>query len=170
MKTVKITAQPATLKDGSINPDAGKVFTLRKDESGNPKLDKNGDKYGSIRVENPEIVSLGFAYNGDNVKRGQSALISMTEAAYEKNKAHFTDGSIHPGNVRILETTESGLPGYKAKMAGRGENAQPCLLGGAQIFRKTEFDATGRLEDVLVAHDNVIVGSSVKTATDAING
>ena len=144
----------------------------RLEEDGiTPKLDKNGDEYGFIRVENPEVVSLGFAYSGDNVKKGQSALIGMTKKSFEKNAAHYKAESVHPGNVRILETTDSSLKGYQAKMAGSGENAQPCLLGGAQIFRKTEFDATGTLEDVLVAHDNVIVGSSVKTATDeAVNG
>ena len=160
MKTVKITADKS-----------GKIFIPRLNDDGTPKLDKNGDEHGAIRVENPEIVDLGFAYNGDNVKRGSSALIGMTKKAFEKNQAHYTDGKVVKGNVRILETTESGLPGYKAKMAGSGENAQPCLLGGAQIYRKTEFDATGTLEDVLVQHDNVIVGSSVKTATDeAVNG
>lgn len=161
MKTVKITADPKT----------GKVFTLNTNADGSPKLDKNGDRFGFIRVENPEKVSLGFAYKGENIKRGQSTLISMTEAAYEKNKAFYAAGSIHKGNVRVIETTETGLPGFKAKMAGSGENAQPCLLGGAQIYRKTEFDASGSQEDVLVAHDNVIEGSNVRAAasSDSIN-
>lgn len=151
---------------------SGKVFTQNLNADGSPKLDKNGKPFGYIRVENPAVASLGFAYNGDNVKRGQSALISMTVEAYEKNKAFYAAGSQHEGRVRVIETTETGLPGFKAKMAGSGENAQPCLLGGAQIYRKTEFDATGKLEDVLVAHDNVIEGSSVKVASksESING
>lgn len=159
MNKVKITARK----------DNGKVFTQSLNEDGSPKLDKNGNPYGVIRVENPAELSLGYAYGGDNIKRGQSALIPMTVEAYEKNKAHYVDGAEFPGRVRIIENLEGG-PGFKAKMAGSGDDAQACTFGGQQIFRKTEFDPTGKKEDVLIAHDNVIVGSSVKSSEEALNG
>lgn len=151
--------------------EKGQVFTQNLNADNSPKLDKNGKPFGFIRVENPAVASLGFAYNGDNIKRGQSALISMTVEAWEKNKAHYPAGKQFDGRVRIIETTEAGLPGFKAKMAGSGTDAQPCLLGGAQIYRKTEFDPTGKLQDELIQHDNVIVGSTAKVekSSEALN-
>ena len=139
---------------------------------------KNGDPTGYIRVENPSEIDLTFSYSG-GVKRGQSALMPMSVAGWEKvkdlkdadGKPLYRDGATAKGNVVVLETTEVGLLGYKAKMAGSGANAQPCLLGGAQIYRKTEFDASCSKNDVLVVHDNVITGSNVAatTKTKAIN-
>lgn len=162
MSKVKITA----------NPKTGKVFTQSLNEDGSPKLDKNGKEYGTIRVENPAEVSLDFAYQGNNIKRGQSALISMEKEAFEKNQAHYGAGVEVKGRVRTIETTETGLPGFKAKMAGNGEDALPCLLGGAQIYRKTEFDGTGRLEDMLIAHDNsaeISAAAKAKASAPALN-
>lgn len=153
MKKVTITADKT-----------GKVFTLNVNADGSPKLDSKGRRNGFIRVENPEKISLDFSYNGENVKRGQSTLISMTEEAFLKNEKFYKAGTEIDGQVIVKETTESGLPGYKAKMAGSGENALPCLLGGAQIYRRTEFTSNVSAEDVLIAHDN---SEAIKAAAKA---
>ena len=64
-------------------------------------------------------------------------------------------------------------------MAGSGENAQPCLLDGAQIYRGTEFISQVEInrdnslaEDILVQHNNVIVGSNTKakSGAESLNG
>ena len=169
----------------------GVLFTQRFEKDGvTPKLDKNNKPFGFIRVENPSEIDLGYAYNTGGVKRGQSALISMTVEAWEKNKnlkdaegkLLYSEGRKIPGRVRVIETTnaeEAKIKGFKPKMAGSAENAQPCLLDGAQIFRGTVFVSQAEIdrdnslaEDILVQHNNVIVGSNVKAGTgiSSLNG
>ena len=150
----------------------GQIFKQTTNEDGSPKLDKNSKPFGYVRVENPSEVTLGFAYNGDNIRRGQSALVAMTVEAWDKNKQYYKEGMEIAGNVRIVESTTSGA-GFQAKMAGSKENAIGCTIGGQQIYRRTEFDPTGKLEDVLIAHDNdeaisALAKSSVASTT-AIN-
>ena len=148
----------------------GAIFTQSKNGDGSPKLDKNGKPFGYIRVENHSSIDLAFAHNNGGVKRGQSALVSMTVEAWEKSQKYYKEGMEIPGNVRIVESTTQDK-GFQPKLAGA--NGTPCLLGGAQIYRKTEFDPTGKLEDVTLAHDNVIAGSNatvVAAEGNALNG
>jgi hypothetical protein len=149
---------------------AGQIFAQSKNADGSPKLDKNGKPFGYVRVENPSDIDFSYAYNNGGVKRGQSALIAMTVEAWEKSKQFYKEGMEIKGNVVITESLTEG-PGFKPKMAGSGENAQPCTLDGKQIYRKTEFDATCELADTLIAHNNVIVGTSVvaKAQGEALN-
>lgn len=149
---------------------AGQIFTQSKNADGTAKLDKNGNPFGTIRVENPAEIDLSFAYGNAGVKRGQSALIAMTVDAWKRNGHFYKEGMEIKGNVVITESLEQGI-GFKPKMAGSGENAQPCTLDGKQIYRKTEFDATCELADTLIAHNNVIVGTTVaaKAQADALN-
>lgn len=164
-KTVILTA-----KDGQI-------FTQAFNANGKAKLDKNGKPTGYIRVENPGTIDLEYAYNG-GLRRGQSALIPMSVEGWERSKHAYKEGMEIKGNVVITESVdfanaeEARKEGFKPKMAGSGENAQPCLLDGKQIYRKTEFDATCKLEDTLIPHNNVIEGSNVAAkagANEALN-
>lgn len=169
-KVVIITAHPKT----------GEIFTQSFNDDGTPKLDKHNKPYGTLRAENPAEADLSFAY-GSGMKRGQSALIPMAVETWEKvSKARgadgqliYRDGAPVKGNVVVLETTDQELAKkeyYAPKMAGSGENAKPCLKGGKQIYRKTVFDGTLKLEDVLVQHDNDLsVKAPVATAVEAIN-
>ena len=141
----------------------GNVFT----PNANPG--KDGKIYGFFRVEE-KIIDMTSAVARVKVR---SALKSISQDDYNKAKDLLIAGTQLPGRVRIIETTDKELAdkkNYQAKMAGSSENAQPCLLGGAQIFRGSEYDATGKLEDILVQHDNVIVGSSVNSGAEALNG
>ena len=149
----------------------GVLFTKALNADGTPKKDKNGNEFGFLRVQNPNEVTLGFAYNSGGVKNGNSALVAMTVEAWEKAKHNYREGMELPGRVRVVEYLEQKHKGFKPKMAGSGETAQPCTLGGRQIYRTTEFDPTGELADELIQHDNVITGSSavVATGSDAIN-
>ena len=158
------------MKKVILTAKEGQIFTQSKNEDGSPKLDKNGNPFGTIRVENPAEIDLSYAYGNAGVKRGQSALIAMSVEAWEKNGHFYKEGMEIKGNVVVTESLEQG-PGFKPKMAGSGENAQPCTLDGKQIYRKTEFDATCKLEDTLIAHNNEIVGTSVvaKAQADALN-
>lgn len=151
---------------------AGQIFTQAKNADGSAKLDKNGNPFGFIRVENPETIDLTYAYGNAGVKRGNSALIAMSLEAWEKNGKFYKEGMEIKGNVVVLETTEfasaeeAKKQGYQPKMAGSGENAQPCLLDGKQIYRRTEFDGTCTKEDVLVRHNNKIEAAVKIAAKD----
>lgn len=149
---------------------AGTIFTQVKNEDGSPRLDKNGKPFGYIRVENPSEIDLSFAYNNAGVKRGQSALVAMSVEAWDKNGKFYKEGMEIKGNVVVTESLEKGL-GFQAKMAGTGDNAIPCTINGQQIYRKTEFDATGKLEDVLIAHDNgeAISALAKSSSVEALN-
>lgn len=144
------------------------IFTQVKNEDGSPRMDKNGKEFGYIRVENPSTIDLAYAYENGGVRRGPSALIAMTVNAWEKSKQFYKEGMEIKGNVRIVESLTQE-PGFQAKLAGKDGVA--CTLQGQQIYRRTEFDATGLLEDTLIKHDNVIEGSSVVKvdAKDALN-
>ncbi len=142
---------------------AGAIFTQSFAKDGKtPKLDKNNKPFGFIRVENPSTIDLAFAYANGGVKRGNSALILMTVEAWEKAKSAYREGMELPGNVRVVESLIQAHNGFQPKLAGEG--GVPCTKGGKQIFRSTEYDATGLLEDVLIAHDNVIAGSNASSA------
>ena len=151
----------------------GVIFTQRKNADGSPKLDKKGNPFGYIRVENPSTVDLQYSYENGGVRKGQSALINMTVAGWEKAKSAYKEGMEIKGNVVVIETTDSELAksrGYQAKMAGSKENAIPCTIGGAQIYRGTEFDASCTKEDVLIAHDNgAAISALAKVSTEALN-
>lgn len=145
----------------------GLLFTPSKNADGSPKLDKNKEPMGFLRVENPSTIDLRFAYNNGGVKKGASALIPMTVKAWEAAKSAYSNGMELPGRVRIVESLVKEHNGFQAKTAGEG--GTPCTLGGKQIYRSTQFDATGILEDVIITHDNVIVGSNVAKSSEAVN-
>ncbi len=147
----------------------GELFVQRTNDDGSPKLDKNGLPFGSLRVENPSEVNLAFAHNNGGVKRGQSALVSITVEAFEKNKRYYKDGMEIPGNVRIVESLTKEL-GMTQKFAGDAENGGiACTVKGAPIYRKTEFDPTGLLADVLIPHDNTEEISAAALARNKAN-
>lgn len=151
----------------------GQIFTQSFNEDGTPKLDKNGEPTGFIRVENPSEVDLSFAYNG-GVRRGQSALIPMSVKGFEKVKNArgadgeflYRDGASVKGRVQVVESLTQEI-GMQPKTTG-GENPQNLTLGGKQIYRKTVFDPTGLSEDVLIQHDNEIIVES-KVLSDTLN-
>ena len=161
-----------------ITAIAGVIFTQSKNEDGTPKLDKTNNKpFGYIRVENPSTVDLNYAFNTGGIKRGQSALVSMSLEAWEKVKNFYKEGMEVPGRVVITESLVQGL-GFKAKLAGK--DGEACTLDGAPIYRRTEFVPLGAknedgslksMEDILIAHNNVIKGSSalVVNAQEALN-
>jgi hypothetical protein len=148
----------------------GQIFKQSLNADGTPKLDKNGKPFGYVRVENQGTLDFSYAYNNGGVRRGQSALIAMTVEAWEKAKNFYKEGMEIPGRVVVLESLTQEA-GSKPKMAGSGADAQPCTFDGQQIYRRTEFDAKGVKEDVLIAHNNEIKASvSSEASVEKING
>lgn len=148
----------------------GQIFTQSLNLDGTAKLDKNGKPFGYIRVENEATVDFNYAYENGGIRKGQSALIAMTVEAWNKAKPFYKEGMEIPGRVVVIESLEQ-VPGSKPKMAGKGDDAQPCLLDGAQIYRRTEFDPKGVKEDVLITHNNEIKARvSSEASVEKING
>jgi hypothetical protein len=143
----------------------GKVFTVNTNADGSVRLGKDGKQYGFIRVES---TTVDFSGALARVKT-QSALKTMSLDDFNKAKDFLTPGRELPGKIVVRESLEQ-RPGYQAKMAGSGENAQACTLGGAQIYRATEFTSDLNATDELIKHDNVIVGSMIASASESLNG
>lgn len=135
------------------NPKTGEVFTK------NEGLGKDKKQYGYIRLSEKKIDMSGAVARVTEI----SALKSFTEEDFNKVRTILVDGAQLEGRIRIIENTEGGL-GFQPKMAGSDKDALPCLSGGKQIFRKTEFDPTGELADELVPHDN---GAEISAAAKA---
>jgi len=135
----------------TANPKTGNVFTPNAEVS-----KKDGKRYGFIRLEQT-IVDMSSAVA--KVKT-RSALKSISEEDFNKAKGALVAGMQLNGRIRVIESLEQ-KPGFSAKTAGKDGVA--CTLGGKQIYQSTEFDPSGELADELIAHDNIIVGSTVRT-------
>ena len=145
---VKITA----------NPKTGKVFTPNAEVS-----KKDGKQYGYIRLEQTTVDMSGAVAK----VKTRSALKSISEEDFNKAKGHLVAGTQLSGRIRTIESLEKGQ-GFSAKTAGKDGVA--CTLNGAPIYQSTEFDPSGELADELIAHNNVIVGSTVAARTASLNG
>lgn len=150
MKKVTVTAHPET----------GKVFTLAVDAKGQPKLDKNGEKHGFIRVESEE-ANLSFAYNGKTKKR--SCLIAMTEAGYNAQAHLLTNGSQHAG---VIKREDSLTPWYVGQKPLANADGVVITSAGAPVYRKESFSSNVNDSDVkLASYDRIeaTVKASAKT-------
>lgn len=131
MKTVKITAQPALLKDGSKNPRAGQVFTQSVDATGKPKLDKNGKEHGFIRVESREL-NLGFAY--EKASKVRSTLIAMTKEAYIADADLMKNGTVLPGQIIRQDSLTPWFNGQEPLQAPKRDKDGNVIEGEFNII------------------------------------
>jgi hypothetical protein len=148
----------------TANPNTNQVFNLSVDEKGQPKLDKNGNRYGFVRLES-ESLDLNFMYNDGGLKK-RSALRSLTESAWENVKHIMTPGAKFDGKIIVKESLEQ-KPGYQLKKSG--EDGVTCTLGGMPIYRTTEFTTDLGAQDELIKHDNTEeIKAAVATAKGVI--
>jgi len=154
----------------TANPTTGTVFTLALDAQGNPKKDKNGKPFGSIRLEQ-SVIDLTYAYNNGGVRK-LSALKAMTAEAWDKVKNDLKPGMEFPGKIRVVETTDANLhkngigTGFQIKKAGSADDAEVLTSNGLPIYRRTEYVADENVADILVKHENVLT-ANVTTAPQA---
>lgn len=145
----------------TVNPNTNSVFTLAVDAQGNPKKDKNGKTYGSIRLEQ-STIDLDYAYNNGGVRK-LSALKAMTAEAWDKVKNDLKPGMEFPGKIKVVETTDVELhkngigTGFQIKKAGSEDDAEVLTRNGLAIYRRTEYVSDANVSDELVQHENVIV-------------
>ena len=141
------------MKNVILTAIAGALFTKSLLEDGSPKLDKNGEEFGFIRVQNPDTIDLSYAYSNGGKKAGHSALIAMTTKAWERSKDAYKAGMEIPGQVVVIESLEK-TPGSQVKRAGSGDDAVVCTFKGQPIYRSTVFTSDQAAQSVLIAHDN----------------
>lgn len=138
MKTVKILA----------NPKNGLVFNR------NAKLGSDGKVYGWFLVESQELDMSGAIVQ---VKR-RTAVKAISEEAYLQAKDMFAPGSELSGKIIIKEALTPFFDGQAPKTAGAG--GEVCTKGGKAIYRQAEYTSDLDAQDSLIAHDNVIAGST----------
>ncbi len=134
----------------TANPTTNEVFTLNVDkQTGEPKLGKDGKRYGFIRVEQVSI-DMSAAVLQPKVK---SALRSISEDAFNAAKNFFATGMELPGNIVTKESMVKEQ-GYTAKRAGKEEDAPLCTVKGQPVYQTTVYTEDLNESDVLIAHDN----------------
>lgn len=143
--------------DGKVrvtaNPTTGEIFTLQRDENGAPKLDKNKEEYGFIRLEQRSLSENEEAayFNGGIEVR--SALRAFSRSAWEKVKDSFFDGMEMKGKIVHEDSLEQKHNGFKPRQAGQDG---PMLTAnkGKQIFRNTFFTTNEAAQDSIIKHEN----------------
>lgn len=177
MKQVKVTAQPALLANGKVNPNAGKIFTQTLNADGTPKLDKNDKPYGTIRVIR-EDLSLGFTL--DSAKKVRSALKTLTVNVYNGVKDMLkADMLIDNHNIVWKDSLVPFFPNQRPlQVPARDENNKVIpdqfniiTSGGAPVFRNVVLTEDMSMEDELLTYDKTgipVVNEEKKKVTDAI--
>jgi len=140
----------------TANPNTNEVFNINKNADGTTKLGKDGEVWGTIRVQQTQLVKNGNILQPKVI----SALIPISQKSYDVAKTLLKEGSEFGGQIVRKETTEtnadgSPLLGYREKRAGSEENAPLCTVGGKTIYQTTFHTEDMSVSNELVAHDNV---------------
>lgn len=131
------------------NPKTGKVFNQ------NANLGKDGKAYGWFMVESKVLDMTGAIVS---LKR-RTAIKAISKEAYDAAASMLQVGSQLPGKIVVRESLTPFYEGQTPKTAGEGGTV--CTKGGQPIYRQTEYSDLLEECDTLIAHDNVIEGSSV---------
>jgi hypothetical protein len=133
------------------NATTGKVFN----QNDNPG--KDGKIYGWFTVES-KVLNLAGAIA--SIER-RVAIKAISKEAYDAASAAgmLQAGSTLSGKIVIKEALTPFYDKNTPKTAGKGGTV--CTKGGQPIYRKYEYTDLMEECDILIAHDNVIEGSSV---------
>lgn len=169
MKQVRITAQPAIL-NGKPNPNAGKIFTQSLKSDGTPKLDKDGNPYGYIRIVE-EKIDLKFSYNGG--VRTRSALKAMSLAGWEKAKHMYSENMLIDGQIVRKDSFEPFYAGQKNMQvplrdaSGKlTKELRDVTSGGKKVYRSEEYTDDQNAVDSVFVYDKVEVTTASAKAKD----
>ena len=132
--------------------------TIVPDEQGNAiRVSKTNAEYAHIRLVQQKVF---FNTQGWVDNKSRSTLV---HGKLEDLKAMgFEPGQELSGNIVIREQTEpfnSSNPDRDLKKAG--DTGIICCAHGEPIYRRTFYDASGKEQDVLVAHTN---GDAIREA------
>jgi hypothetical protein len=83
----------------------------------------------------------------------------------------FIETNLPPQFEKQLDPGKSGktredLEKFYLKTAGK--DGEPLTHNGERIFRFCEYDETGALNDIVVQHNNVVIGSSKIASTENV--
>ena len=118
------------------------------DDQGNVIRQTKNPEWGQIRItQNRPTFSTN---NGVDNKSVSALLLGKMDVL--KNLG-WVDGQVLPGSIYVKEQTEAFDPTSQPKRAG--QDGPHCVTeDGEFIYRKTFYDATGQLADVLIPHAN----------------
>lgn len=127
---------------------------------------KNKPESGFIKLQSEEIsIQDNFVRNSV-----RTTLIKGPIDRLEKFISTFGKTGTVAGRIVIREFTESSLPenfqsrlnknvGYEDAISGylkrAGKDGIEVTLGGERILRFADYDPSGAVQDLMVAHDNV---------------
>jgi hypothetical protein len=143
MKTkVKVTAK------------GGQIFFPNLNEDKTPKLGKDGEQYGYVRLQQDEL-KIG---NGPVTTNQVSILQQFSEKAANLLK----EGMELPGNIVITDATKPFFTGQDPlEVPVRDENGKETedtrvvTSGGKPVYRDYSWDATGTKVDFKLEYDKV---------------
>lgn len=148
--SVKITAQPKLLKDGSVNPNAGLVITPSS---------KNAE-YGTIRVdESHTSMEKGFVNIQHRTAYIRGKITDLTSLGLK-------DGATIPGKIIRKESFEPFYEGQTCKMypSSHAQAGEPVLTEGRETYLQFEYTSDMNAGDTWVGTNSVEVSEEVKEA------
>jgi hypothetical protein len=138
-----------------------KNVTVTANKAGDVVISSENPKFGYIRVVQTRAT---IDTRGWLRKKDVSALIQgETQDLLDMD---LQNGDVLPGNIIIRESLEpfsTTNPDKDYKYAG--ETGIICCLDGQPIYRKAFYDATGKLTDTLIPHNNT---EAIKKANETV--
>ena len=130
------------------------VMIVKDDMNNTIRVSKNNAEYAHIRLQQEKTIIV----NGWLQNKVVSTLIhGKTE---ELQASGIKKYKKLPGNIIIQESLE----GKERDLKYAGNTGIVCCIDGQPIYRVTKYDATGTLEDTLIAHNN---GQAIREANSA---
>ncbi len=132
-----------------------KPVTIVKDDMGNTiRVSKRNAEYAHVRLtQEKTMINNGWI----NVKTISTLIHGKTEELIASGIKKYKK---LPGNIVVQESFDGDE--RNLKLAGKTDVV--CCLDGQPIYRTTKYDATGMLEDALIAHNN---GQALREANAA---
>lgn len=132
-------------------------------------------EFGYMVLESSEIVA-----NGEWIRETKRTHIMKGSTDLLQKYAAATKGNL-PGKITVFECVESQIPENYAKrlrsdiayeeavdqfIKSNGEGGI-LMCGEERILRFTNYDASGKQEDILVAHTHITANNAVANSSDA---
>lgn len=142
---------------------------------------KSNPEYGYIQLQSEEMsVENGWVRN-----KVRSALLRAQTSMLEKFVQVYGKNGTIPGRIVVREFVESQLPenfhsrlnknldweeAIEPFIKRAGKDGVELTLGGERILRFTDYDASGKEQDIRVQHDNVSAVMESRTAIAGATG
>ena len=128
------------------------VVIVKDDMNNTIRVSKNNAEYAHIRLQQERTMINSNGWLNTTV---------VSTLIHGKTEALIASGIKRmkklPGNIVVQESLE----GKDRDLKYAGKTGIVCCIDGQPIYRVTKYDATGTLEDTLIAHNN---GDAIRQA------